>query len=131
MEYLIGPIIAGVVAFFVVQDAKSLREEELGLLGASGVSPGMWGAGVFLLMIVFLPGYLVFRTAQNKKLIDARLSMNSPVAPAPVVLTSASRSINVLDEIGKAHELHAAGALTEQEYEELKNRILATTGGER
>ncbi|MEM1327416.1 MAG: hypothetical protein AAGI23_15740 [Bacteroidota bacterium] len=53
MEYtsaIIGMTIAAVVAFLVAKDAQQ-----------RGMNPGLWALGVFALMIVFLPLYLILR----------------------------------------------------------------------
>jgi hypothetical protein len=66
---VIGLIIAGFVAWAVVKDATALRNEEFAVLGRSGIIPGLWGVGVFLLMIVFLPIYLIVRSSHKKQLL--------------------------------------------------------------
>lgn len=58
MEMVFGLLIAGGVGYWVRSDAKALEEEGL-RVGAFG--PDGWFAGVFLLLIVFLPLYLVQR----------------------------------------------------------------------
>jgi hypothetical protein len=50
---LLGVFIAGCVAIWVVLDATRRGKSRGAALG--------WGAGVFLMLIVFLPLYLVFR----------------------------------------------------------------------
>ena len=118
MQFLIAVVIAGIVTFFVVQDAKTLREEEIAAFGASSVSPGMWGTGVFLLMIAFLPAYVLTRMSHNKKLLASRPDAGQGFAPEPVVAVAASS----LDEIAKAHGLLEKGAITQAEYETIKAR---------
>lgn len=50
MEQLIGMFIALLVAIFVAKDANKR--------GMNGIA---WGAGVFLVMIIFLPIYFIVR----------------------------------------------------------------------
>jgi hypothetical protein len=47
---LIGMAIAALVAYFVFQDAKSRK-----------MNAGLWALGVFALMLVMLPLYLILR----------------------------------------------------------------------
>ncbi|MEO0407020.1 MAG: hypothetical protein AAF289_06680 [Cyanobacteria bacterium P01_A01_bin.135] len=55
ISQIIGLVLAALVATLVYRDAKSLKYQ-----GAS-VSPALWTALVFLLLIVFLPLYLILR----------------------------------------------------------------------
>lgn len=120
MQFLIGVVIAGVVTFFVVQDAKTLRDEEIEAFGSSSVSPGLWGTGVFLLMIVFLPAYILTRMSHNKKLVPTRPAV--PATPAPLEVQA--RPASTVDEIGKAYTLLEKGAITQAEFEAIKGRVI-------
>lgn len=124
MEFLIGLVIAGVVAFFVVQDANALRDEEIAVLGSSTISPGLWGAGVFLVAIIFLPVYIIFRISRGGQITRARIdgaTRPTVTAPAP---KPPQQQVSSLDEIARAHELMTQGVITEQEYEAIKARVL-------
>ena len=59
MDMVIGLVIAGAVGWFVRADAKRHEADgrKVGPFGADG-----WFFGVFLLMIVFLPWYLIQRS---------------------------------------------------------------------
>jgi hypothetical protein len=87
MEFVIGPVIAGVVAFFVFQDAVNWRNEEIAVLGQSSVSPGMWSFGVFMIMIIFLPIYLIQRSSAKGRLMrvcpwcSQRIAIRTRVCP--------------------------------------------------
>jgi len=87
VEYVVGLVIAGVVAVFVYQDAVNWRNEELAVLGQSTVSPGLWGFGVFMLMIVFLPIYLIRRSSAKGRLMRVcpwcgqRIAIRTQVCP--------------------------------------------------
>jgi Protein of unknown function (DUF2510) len=69
MYGLVGLILLGVVTWLVVRDASQLRQQEIAAFGVSRVDPGMWGVGVFLLLIVFLPWYLIWRSGVVKRLM--------------------------------------------------------------
>ena len=124
VEVLIGIAIAGVVAFFVVQDATTLKDEEIAVFGASEVSPGLWGTGVFLLAIVFLPAYILTRISHNSRLMAARLD-GAPRVSVPAV---APVAVSALDEIEKAHALFERNAITLEEFEMVKARSLRGDG---
>lgn len=59
MEMVIGLVIAGGVGLWVRTDAQALESQgtKVGSFGPNG-----WFAGVFLLLIVFLPMYLIQRS---------------------------------------------------------------------
>lgn len=130
LEFIVALLIAGVVAFFVVQDASALRDEEIGAFGTSAVSPGLWGAGVFLMAIIFLPAYVFVRMSSKKQIARARREgldsrPRSSAAPvAHVAQRSQPARVTAVDEIKRAYELLSQGAITEQEYEAIKARIL-------
>lgn len=119
MEIVGGLLVAGVIAALVVMDARSLHEEETAVFGTSSVSPGLWGAGVFLFAIIFLPAYILTRISHNKRLIEERASMR-PIAEGTSV-ASVSRS----EEIARAHALLAEGAITQAEYDDIKAAVLS------
>lgn len=119
MEFVVGLIIAGVIAALVVMDAKSLRDEETAVFGSSSVSPGLWGTGVFLVAIIFLPAYILTRISHNRRLIEERASARPVPLPTPALAVSAS------DEIAKAHALLAEGAITQDEYDAIKAAVLS------
>ena len=56
METLIGLMIAGGVAYWVYTDAKKRESSH----------PILWSLGVLLLLIVFLPLYLIFRPKKKE-----------------------------------------------------------------
>lgn len=127
MDIVIGMIMISVVTFFVVQDAKTLRDEEIAVFGSSDLSPGLWGTGVFLLAIIFLPAYILTRMSHNKKLMLAR--MDGAVAPAyaaPASYAPIPASASTLDEIAKAHALFEKGALTQEEFDAVKQSAFGT-----
>ena len=66
---LIGLLIAAAVAFWVAYDAAALRREEVARFGKSSILPPLWGFGVFMLLIVFLPWYLISRSSHKKRLM--------------------------------------------------------------
>jgi hypothetical protein len=126
MDYFIAVIITAIVTYFVVQDAKTLRDEEIDVFGSSSLSPGLWGTGVFLLLIVFLPAYILTRLSRNRKLLLAH--MDGGVAPArfgPAVHSPVRTPVSALDEIAKAHDLLEKGAITDEEYEYVKTMQLS------
>lgn len=136
MEFLVGLIVAGVVAFLVVQDAAALRDEEVRILGSSNISPGLWGTGVFLFMIIFLPAYLFVRSSHKRQLTMRCPSCGSPVTypgmcsscrgvAQPETASAPPIADSMLDEIAKAHALLKEGAITQAEFESIKGRHLA------
>lgn len=84
MEFFVGLVIAGVVAYFVYQDAVSWQNEEITARGQSGVIPGLWAFGVFMFMIIFLPIYLIMRSSAKRNLAPtmARATV-PPFIPRP------------------------------------------------
>lgn len=56
---VIGLMLAGILAYFVQQDAKKV--------GMSETTASLWGCGTFLFAIVFLPLYLLFRLVHGDK----------------------------------------------------------------
>jgi len=87
MEYLVGMVIAGIVAIFIYQDAANWRNEEIAVLGQSSVRPGLWSFGVFMLMIIFLPIYLIQRSSAKGRLMrlcpwcSQRIAIRTRVCP--------------------------------------------------
>lgn len=129
MDLVIAVIITAVVTYFVVQDAKTLRDEEIDVFGSSDLSPGLWGTGVFLLLIIFLPAYILTRMSHNKKLMLARMDgAVSPSHATPAGYAPAPTSVSTLDEIAKAHELLEKGALTQEEFDALKRSAFGGSG---
>lgn len=82
-----------------------------------------WGKAGWMLFIVFLPflGALVYIIARPKVTAqDVRMMTESEAA------YRAAASVSTADELSKLSELRGQGVLSEQEYEELKRRTLAT-----
>ncbi len=93
-EYLItsipGLLIAAIVSYFVLQDAAALRNKEISVLGDSRIHPQLWGVGVFLLLIVFLPAYFFVRTSHRALL----------VRPCPACRVAISKKARVCPHCG-------------------------------
>jgi hypothetical protein len=68
MEVVVGLVIGVVIAFFVYQDAVNWRNEEIAVFGQSSVSPGLWSFGVWAVLIIFLPLYLIQRSSAKGRL---------------------------------------------------------------
>jgi Phospholipase_D-nuclease N-terminal len=82
-----------------------------------------WGKAGWMLFIVCLPflGALVYIIARPKVTAqDVRMMTESEAA------YRAAASVSTADELSKLSELRGQGVLSEQEYEELKRRTLAT-----
>lgn len=82
-----------------------------------------WGKGGWILFMVFLPflGALVYIIARPKVTVqDVRMMTQSEAA------YRAAAGVSTADELSKLSELRVQGVLSEQEYEELKRRALAT-----
>ena len=56
---MFGFVVAGIVAFFVYSDAKNLENAQRRVFDDANINPAAWAVGVFALMIVFLPWYLL------------------------------------------------------------------------
>jgi len=69
MDSVLGLVIAAAIGGYVAYDAWMLRKRELEVLGTSNIRPILWGIGVLLLLIVFLPWYLVVRSAHKKDMM--------------------------------------------------------------
>jgi uncharacterized membrane protein len=82
-----------------------------------------WGKAGWILFIVFLPflGALIYIIARPKVTAqDVRMMTQSEAA------YRAAASVSPADELSKLSDLRTQGVLSEQEYEELKRRTLAT-----
>jgi len=66
---LIGLLVAAVIGALVAFDASALRNEEVAANGQSSIIPVLWGFAVFLLLIVFLPWYLIMRSSHKRRLL--------------------------------------------------------------
>ena len=109
---IIGMFIAFFIAVFIAQDASKRN-----------MNPWGWGIGVFLLLIVFLPLYFITR----KPLAEAGSNYQSDVLDASDVIKKYDNTppkINVVDEIQKLHELKVKGAISEEEFEAGKKKLL-------
>lgn len=81
-----------------------------------------WGKAGWIFFMLFLPvlGALVYVIARPKVTAqDVRLLARSEAAERAVA------GVSTADELSKLSELRVQGALSEQEYEELKRRTLA------
>lgn len=70
--YLLGAIIAGAIAIWVATDANKR--------GMNGV---LWGIGVFMLCIVFLPIYLIVRKPEQAQLPPGHVQGTFVPPPMP------------------------------------------------
>ncbi|WP_239616356.1 SHOCT domain-containing protein [Cohnella mopanensis] len=57
-------------------------------------------------------------------LFAAQSAAAAPASPAPSTAAPAAASVSIVDELKKAAELRNAGILTNEEFEELKRRLL-------
>ncbi|HEU4449307.1 MAG TPA: SHOCT domain-containing protein [Gaiellaceae bacterium] len=83
-----------------------------------------WSKAGWVLLLVFLPflGALAYIIARPKVTTqDVRMLTQSEAA------YRAAAGVSTADELSKLSELRVQGVLSEQEYEELKRRTLATT----
>jgi len=98
---------------FVALISDILRRDDM-----SGGKKAMW-----IIFMVFLPfiGALAYIIARPKVTAqDVRMLAQSEAA------YSAAAGVSTADELTKLRELRAEGVLSEQEYEELKRKTLAT-----
>jgi len=81
-----------------------------------------WAKAGWILLLVILPfiGALIYIIARPKVTAqDVRLMTESEAA------ATAAASVSTADELAKLQQLRAAGAISEPEYEALKQRALA------
>ena len=82
-----------------------------------------WGKAGWIFFIICLPflGALVYIIARPKVTAqDVRMMTQSEAA------YRAAASVSPADELSKLSDLHTQGVLSDEEYEELKRRTLAT-----
>jgi Short C-terminal domain/Phospholipase_D-nuclease N-terminal len=82
-----------------------------------------WGKAGWIIFLIVLPflGALIYVIARPKVTAqDVRMATQSEAA------YRAASQVSTADELQKLSELRAQGVLSDQEYEELKRRTLAT-----
>lgn len=98
---------------FIALLGDVLRRDDLSGLGKAG----------WILFLVFLPvlGALFYVIARPKVTVqDVRMATQAEAAQRAVA------GVSTADELTKLGELRSQGVLSEQEYEELKRKALAT-----
>ena len=77
---LIGIIILIGASIWVFIDAKAIGDDKGQMPGLIYTKPGVWAAGVFLLLIVVLPVYLIVRVRYKRIANErrAQLALQSP-----------------------------------------------------
>ena len=98
---------------FIALIGDLIRRDDL-----SGWSKAAW---IFFLFLLPFLGALIYIIARPKVTAqDVRMMTQSEAA------YRAAASVSTADELSKLSELRTQGVLSEQEYEELKRRTLAT-----
>lgn len=142
MIELIALLVVFGTAIWVAVDASRLGAKK-GTLGGGmlDMGPASWFFCCLLLWIVAFPCYLAARPrlAARQALVSG--SAGGPQAPwvpmaaaqgaapgtwAPAVAPTAT-PVSVAAELQRLHELHQAGALSDQEFQALKAQVLAGT----
>ena len=87
-----------------------------------------WGKALWTVFVVVLPylGVLVYVIARGHKMSEhAAQQAQMQEAQMRQYVQSVSGSSSVADEIGRLHELQAQGAITSEEFEQAKAKLLA------
>jgi hypothetical protein len=104
---LIGYAVILATSIWMYMDAKTLQYNPDDHTGIGKSSPVSWLFGGLLLWIFVFPMYLFTR-------------------PKYIAGTQKAKPIaNVADELQKLHQLKSSGALTAEEYEAQKSRLLS------
>lgn len=100
-------------SIWVGVDAKANRVHQLGQKEFTNQDPWIWGIACILFWIIFFPLYLMVRASC--------LSRNQSSLPQTVPATATNA-----DELLKFKQLLDAGAITQEEFDASKARILGT-----
>lgn len=105
MDTIYGTILLAAIGFAVFFDAKRIREQEQQIVGWSDLNPALWGFGVFALLIIILPWYLVTRPKRLNRLV--RMCPGC-LASVPLNATRCPHCSRQLDALGRSSTAAAA-----------------------
>lgn len=89
---ILGLVILVGIIIWVFLDAKNIRDDGGRSPGLVNTNPGAWAVGVFMLLIVVLPIYLVVRVRYKRLLTARRIAL---VYPSETVFASSAEKAGV------------------------------------